>query len=202
MPVYLSNEDYAPKGAATPEEKRELRRIFSEGYAAKMSVGTVHVYILSPDVAYFGAKDFQQQLIIRHAVQDLNLPVEIRTIDTVREPDGLALSSRNRYLDTAQRKAAGVLWQALSAAHVAVREGERDANRVRQILTTTIESEKRAALDYAEVADADTLTPLNVLSPGVRAVGLLAVRFGSTRLIDNTVLSVDDLPSEATVDGV
>ena len=145
--------------------------------------------IVLPDVAYFGAKDFQQQLIIRRAVQDLNFPVEIRTIDTVREPDGLALSSRNRYLDTAQRKASGMLWQALSAARVAVREGERDANRVRQILTRAIESEQRASLDYAEVADVETLESLRVLPSDGRAVALLAVRFGTTRLIDNTLLT-------------
>ena len=145
--------------------------------------------IVLPDVAYFGAKDFQQQLIIRRAVEELNIPVKICTIDTVREPDGLALSSRNRYLDTVQRKASGVLWQALSAARVAVREGERDANRVRQILTLTIESEKRASLDYAEVADADTLESLKVLPPNGRALALLAVRFGTTRLIDNTLLT-------------
>lgn len=141
--------------------------------------------IVEPDLAFFGAKDYQQQLVIRHAVADLDLAVEVRTVQTVRDSDGLALSSRNRYLDLEQRRASGVLWRALSEAKAAVEAGERDANRVRQILTRTIESERAAEIDYAEVADAETLERLDVLAPRHRAVGLLAVRFGTTRLIDN-----------------
>jgi pantoate--beta-alanine ligase len=144
--------------------------------------------IVAPDVAYFGAKDYQQQLIIRRMVADLNLPVEVRTVPTVREPDGLALSSRNRYLDRDERRAATVLSEALRRASRAVGEGERDADRVRQILRDAIQSEGRAAPDYAEVADAETLEPLSRLTPGRRAVALLAVRIGQTRLIDNTML--------------
>ncbi|MCA1686067.1 MAG: pantoate--beta-alanine ligase [Planctomycetia bacterium] len=145
--------------------------------------------ITQPHVAFFGAKDFQQQLLIRRMVDDLNVPVAVRTVETVREPDGLALSSRNRYLNPAQRGAASVLYRALSKAREAVTGGERDANRVRQILTATIESMQGARLDYAEVADADSLEPLAELTPGRRAVGLLAVCFGPTRLIDNMVLT-------------
>jgi pantoate--beta-alanine ligase len=145
--------------------------------------------IVQPDFAYFGAKDYQQQALIRRMVADLNLPVEVRTVETVREPDGLALSSRNRYLDPDQRRAASVLYRALTAARTAVTAGERNAERVRQVLRETIESEAAAALDYAEVADADTLEPLTELAPGRKAVGLLAVRIGGTRLIDNAVLT-------------
>jgi pantoate--beta-alanine ligase len=145
--------------------------------------------IVQPDLAFFGAKDYQQQLIIRRMVDDLNLPVTVRTVETVREPDGLALSSRNRYLDPDQRRAATVLYRALMAARAAVAAGERDAGRVRQVLTETIQSETTAGLDYAEVADADTLQPLTHLEPGRRAVGLLAVRIGTTRLIDNAPLT-------------
>jgi pantoate--beta-alanine ligase len=145
--------------------------------------------IAQPHVAFFGAKDFQQQVVIRRMVDDLNLPVVIRTVDTVREPDGLAMSSRNRYLDPDQRRAATVLFRSLTRARREVADGERDANRVRQVLTETVESEPTARLDYAEVADADTLEPLTELTPGRRAVGLLAVRFGSTRLIDNAMLA-------------
>jgi pantoate--beta-alanine ligase len=144
--------------------------------------------IVTPDIAYFGQKDFQQQVVIRRLVSDLNLPVEIRTVATVREPDGLALSSRNRYLDPAQRQAATVLYAALQRAAELVRGGERDAGRVRQILEETIQSRQEAALDYAEVADAETLEPLSVLTPGQPAMALLAVRVGPTRLIDNTLL--------------
>jgi pantoate--beta-alanine ligase len=145
--------------------------------------------ITQPDHAFFGAKDFQQQVVIRRMVADLHLPVTVHTVSTVRDHDGLALSSRNRYLDPAHRHAAGVLYRALERAHAAVREGERDANRVRQILTETIESEVTASLDYAEVADAETLEPLVAIESDRAAVGLLAVRIGSTRLIDNALLS-------------
>lgn len=144
--------------------------------------------IVRPDVAVFGAKDFQQQLLIRLMVEDLNVPVEVRTVPTVREPDGLAMSSRNRYLDVDDRRAAAVLSRALEAAREAVLGGERDANRVRQVLTGTIESEQRARLDYADVCDPRSLERLEVIDPDRGAVGLLAVRFGTARLIDNAVL--------------
>lgn len=145
--------------------------------------------IVRPHVAFFGAKDYQQQLVIRRMVADLNVPVVVRTVETVREPDGLALSSRNRYLNPDQRRAAPVLFRALSKARELVSSGERDANRVRQVLTATIQSEPEARLNDAEVADADTLEPLTDLTPGRRAVGLLAAHFGSTRLIDNSLLT-------------
>ncbi len=144
--------------------------------------------IVGPDVAYFGAKDYQQQRVIRQMAADLRLPVEIRTVPTVREPDGLAMSSRNRYLSPEERSAAVVLWQALTEAKEAVTAGERDGDRVRQILTERIESQRLAHLDYAAVVDAETLEPALSLSAGQRVVGLLAVRFGTTRLIDNAVL--------------
>lgn len=144
--------------------------------------------IITPDYAYFGEKDFQQQVVIRRMVSDLNLPVEIRVVPTVREPDGVALSSRNRYLEPADRAAATVLSAALRRAKGAVDRGERDAERVRQILRETVESEGRATLDYAEVADAESLEPLSRLTPGRGAVALLAARIGPVRLIDNTVL--------------
>ena len=145
--------------------------------------------IVRPDLAVFGQKDYQQQLLIRRMVEDLHVPVEIVTVPTVREPDGLALSSRNRYLNPSERRAAAVLSRALERARQIVAGGERDANRVRQILHKTLESERSAGLDYAEVADAETLEPLDDLDPTRRAVALLAAWFGSTRLIDNRPLS-------------
>jgi pantoate--beta-alanine ligase len=147
------------------------------------------LHIVAPDIAYFGQKDFQQQLVIRRLASDLNVPAEIRTVATERAPDGLALSSRNRYLDPVQRRAATVLFTALQRAFAVVRGGERDAGRVRQILAETIESEKEAKLDYAEVADAETLEPLELIEPGHRAVALVAARVGPARLIDNTILN-------------
>ncbi len=145
--------------------------------------------IVGPDLAFFGAKDYQQQLVIRRMVADLDLPVTIRTVATVREPDGLALSSRNRYLDADHRRAARILSDALKAAVAAVEGGEDDADRVRLLLRRSIESEPLARLDYAEVADADTLEPAVTLGPGRRrAVALLAARVGPARLIDNAPL--------------
>jgi pantoate--beta-alanine ligase len=144
--------------------------------------------IVRPDLAVFGQKDYQQQLVIRRMVADLHVPVRIVTEPTVREPDGLAMSSRNRYLSPNERTAALVLHEALECARHAVVGGEPSANRVRQILRDTIESNELLRLDYAEVADADTLLPLDRLGPESRAVALLAARVGSTRLIDNQPL--------------
>ena len=145
--------------------------------------------IVRPDLACFGQKDFQQQLVIRRMVDDLHLGVEVDTCPTIREGDGLAMSSRNRYLKPAERKAAGVLYRALENARQAAGAGLVQAGRVRQILRETIESEPLASLDYAEVAGAETLEPLETLDHGVPAVALLAVRIGNTRLIDNALLS-------------
>ena len=143
-----------------------------------------------PDLAIFGQKDFQQQAVIRRMVEDLHVPVELVVVPTVRGPDGLALSSRNRYLNLHERHAAPVLYRALSRAIQAVAAGERRAERVRQILRETLESEPLARLDYAEVVDAETLEPLGNLSKEHPGVALLAVRLGTTRLIDNSLLSV------------
>ncbi len=144
--------------------------------------------ITRPDRAYFGQKDYQQQLVLRRMVSDLNVPVEIVTVPTVRESDGLAMSSRNRYLDAADRRAAVVLSRALAEAEGAVRGGERSADRVRQIMAQTIESERRVSLEYVQVVDAATLAPLDRLGEGKQAVALLAARVGPARLIDNAIL--------------
>ncbi len=145
--------------------------------------------IVRPDLAVFGQKDFQQQLLIRTMLADLHVPVQLIVVPTVRESDGLAKSSRNRYLSPPERKAATVLFRALEAAKAAVAGGLRDAKRVRQILDRTISLEALASLDYAEVADADSLQPLHTIEPARRAVALVAARVGSTRLIDNSVLT-------------
>ncbi|RUL89176.1 pantoate--beta-alanine ligase [Tautonia sociabilis] len=145
-------------------------------------------HIVQPDRAAFGLKDYQQLAVIRRMVDDLDFPVELLPVETVREPDGLAMSSRNRYLSAEQRRAATVLSRALNRAAEAVAAGERSADRVRQDLARTIESEALARLDYAEVADAQSLEPLAELSPGRGAVALVAARIGPARLIDNRLL--------------
>jgi pantoate--beta-alanine ligase len=145
--------------------------------------------IVRPDLAVFGQKDYQQQLLIRRMIQDLHVPVELITEPTIREPDGLAMSSRNRFLSTPERIAAAVLFRALQRARDSVIRGERDANRVRQILDQTVSLERLVTLDYAEVADANSLERLVEIVPERRAVALVAARVGSTRLIDNALLT-------------
>jgi pantoate--beta-alanine ligase len=115
--------------------------------------------------------------------------VQLSICPTVREPDGLALSSRNRYLNPQERQAAVVLNRALERAQQAVDAGERRGDRIRQILHETLKSESTADLDYAEVADAETLERLGDIGKSTRAVALVAARFGMTRLIDNTLLT-------------
>jgi pantoate--beta-alanine ligase len=140
--------------------------------------------LVQPDVAWFGQKDAQQALIIRQMVHDFDVPVEVRVAPTVREPDGLALSSRNQYLDPEQRRAAPALARALHAAEALVAAGQTDAATIRAAMAECIAAAPGAALDYAAVADADTLAPVSTLrGPTLLA---LAVRFGTTRLIDNT----------------
>ncbi len=157
--------------------------------------------IVGPCTAYFGKKDFQQLVVVRRLVQDLNLPVEVVAVSTVREPDGLALSSRNAYLAPDERHAATVLFRALTAAVEALSGGERDAPRVRAAAAELIAAEPMANLEYVEVVRADDLVPVDRCEDGVEHVIALAVRIGKTRLIDNTTFTlaagrVDaDLPS-------
>jgi pantoate--beta-alanine ligase len=148
-------------------------------------VATVIAKLLSavePDRAYFGQKDAQQVAVVKRLVLDLDLPVEIQVCPTVREPDGLALSSRNAYLKPDERRAAVSLSSALRLAAAAYVEGERDPERLRQTLRARLEVEPLAHVEYAEVVD-----PLSFTPPGSLAV--LAVRVGGTRLIDNHDLS-------------
>jgi pantoate--beta-alanine ligase len=139
--------------------------------------------IIQPQIAVFGLKDFQQCAVIRRMVRDLNLPVRTAAVETVRESDGLALSSRNRYLSADERAQAPVLRAALLAAESACRRGETSAARLRRLITKTIATAPLARIDYVEIADADTLQPIEK----VRRNSLLAVAvfFGKTRLIDN-----------------
>jgi pantoate--beta-alanine ligase len=142
-----------------------------------------------PDRAYVGQKDAQQATIITRMVRDLDVPVEVVVCPTVREPDGLALSSRNAYLDPDQRRRAVVLHRALEEARTRIEDGERDAAALRRLLAERVAQTPGAVLDYAAVVDADTLTPVDRLhGPTLLA---LAVKFGDTRLIDNVLITPD-----------
>lgn len=141
---------------------------------------------VGPQKAYFGQKDAQQAAVIRRMTGDLNYPIEVVVCPIVREPDGLALSSRNKYLNPEQREAATVLYRALSKARIAYEAGERDADTLRQIVGQIIASEPLAELQYVSCADYDTLEELNSISG--KALLSMAVYLGKTRLIDNFVL--------------
>jgi pantoate--beta-alanine ligase len=139
--------------------------------------------IAAPDRAYFGEKDAQQLAVIRRLVADLNVPVEIRACPIVREPDGLALSSRNAYLSPEERRAAIVLFRALEAAENLWRSGERGGEALRRAMAATLATEPRVRVDYVSVADPETLREVETASGGVHL--LLAAFAGRARLIDN-----------------
>ncbi|MBE9501525.1 MAG: pantoate--beta-alanine ligase [Dehalococcoidia bacterium] len=141
---------------------------------------------VQPHRAYFGQKDAQQLIVIKKMVSDLNMDLEVVAVPTVRDPDGLAMSSRNTYLDPEERKAALVLWNALSLAQELWSKGERNAERLRQEMSALIQKEPRAKIDYVSVADPDSLEELSQIE-GTALVSM-AVRIGKTRLIDNITL--------------
>jgi pantoate--beta-alanine ligase len=144
--------------------------------------------IVEPDKAYFGQKDAQQLIVIRKMVTDLNMNLEVVAVPTMREPDGLAMSSRNIYLSKEERQAALVLWKALCLARGNWENGERDAARLRRDMITLIEKEPFAKIDYVSIANLETLEELDTIEKS--ALVSLAVRIGKTRLIDNTILGV------------
>ena len=142
--------------------------------------------IVQPHYAYFGRKDAQQVRIIERMTQDLNLNVELVVCPIVRDPDGLALSSRNTYLDSEERKAATVLHRALQGAAEQINAGARDSMELQRTMHQILESEPRARVDYAEIVDAETFEP--VIRVGKCCYALLAVYIGKTRLIDNMLI--------------
>ena len=153
--------------------------------------------IVGPCRAYFGEKDFQQLAVVRRMVADLSMPVEVAGCETVREDDGLAMSSRNAYLSPEQRAAAPVVHRALRAGAAAVLAGERDPAAVRAAITGVVAQEPLAELDYAEVVSASDLSVPSTIDPS-DALGLrllAAVRFGSTRLIDNLGVTAPAAPT-------
>ncbi|MGQ9832215.1 MAG: pantoate--beta-alanine ligase [Candidatus Villigracilaceae bacterium] len=141
---------------------------------------------VQPQKAYFGQKDAQQAAVIRRMTHDLNFPIEIVVCPTVREADGLAMSSRNTYLNPQERQAATVLYRALNAARNAYEAGERDAATLRRIMSETIRSEPLAQEQYVSCADFETLEELERVDG--KALLSMAVFVGKTRLIDNLVL--------------
>ncbi len=145
-------------------------------------------HLVQPDRAYFGQKDAQQVRIVQRMVQDLNVPVEVCVCPIVRETDGLALSSRNAYLEAGERRLATVLYRTLIEAKRSIEGGERIAAAIRQRMSERLGAVAGAVVDYAAVVDAETLCEATAIEPGRPILLALAVKFGGTRLIDNLLI--------------
>jgi pantoate--beta-alanine ligase len=146
--------------------------------------------MVNPHRAYFGQKDYQQTVVIRRLVEDLRLPVEVAVCPTVRDPDGLAASSRNVYLSPEERKRAFLVPAALAEAERLIKAGERSGGKIRDVLEVFLSSGGTVKVDYVAVVHPDTLQPLERLAG--RVVIALAAWVGKTRLIDNVVIEVPD----------
>lgn len=185
-------EEMYPRPVLTTVTVADITRRFEgaarpEHFAGVATVVTKLFSIVGPSRSYFGEKDYQQLAVVRRLAADLSLPVEVVGCPTVREPDGLAMSSRNVYLTPEQRAAAPVLHRAMVEAADAVAAGARDVGVLTAALTERIASTAGVdGVDYAEIVDADTLEPATVVA-GVQRI-LVAARFGRTRLLDNLAL--------------
>jgi pantoate--beta-alanine ligase len=188
-------EDVYPPGASTLVDVGPIGSVLEGAhrqghFRGVATVVTILFDLTQPDRAYFGQKDGQQVVVIKKLVRDLGLPVEILVCPTVREPDGLALSSRNVYLSPAERAQAVALSRALKAAADSVGVGDRSADRVRELMRRELAAAPLGTPDYVSVADAQTLDELQSIDRP--ALASLAVRFPSARLIDCMPLAVAD----------
>jgi pantoate--beta-alanine ligase len=186
-----SSEMMYPVGYQTWVEVKAMTRLLEGAmrpghFRGVTTVVTKLFNAVQPHKAYFGQKDAQQAAVIRQMTQDLNFPIEIAVCPIIREPDGLAMSSRNVYLDPDQRKAATVLYRSLTAAKKAHERGERDAETLRQVMKEVLASEPLAQVQYVSCANYDTLEELDTVKG--KALLSMAVFLGKTRLIDNFML--------------
>ena len=186
-------ETMYPPGASTFVEVPALAQTL-EGthrpthFKGVATVVTQLFQIVQPDRAYFGQKDYQQQTLIRRMVRDLHIPIEIRVCPTVREPDGLAMSSRNVYLQGTDRQSALALSQALKLAREQLHQRNQDLPSIRQAMHALLSGTPGVVVDYATLIDPDSLAELAAVQP--RMVAIIAARVGTTRLIDNEVIEV------------
>jgi len=186
-------EEIYPKGFSTHVEVERLSEQLEGAsrpghFRGVATVLTILFNIVRADFAYFGQKDAQQTLVVKRLVRDLAFDTEIVILPTVREDSGLALSSRNAYLDGEDKRAAAVIYRALSHAEAAYSEGERNGKKLAEIVRADIEAEPRAEIEYVSVNDADTLERLDRLDDRSVLIAV-AARFGKTRLIDNIILN-------------
>jgi len=194
-----SNSEIYPPGFATFLDPGQIATVFEGAIRPGHFRGVATVVlklsnIVRPDVAFFGQKDFQQVVVIRRLVKDLNLPVQIAVCPIVREADGLAKSSRNVYVKAEDRKAALVLSYSLKRAEEMVHAGEADAHKVLEEMRKTFDAEPRAQLDYATIVNPATLEPIDRVFPG--SVALLAARLGRVRVLDNLIFGPQDSTPE------
>jgi pantoate--beta-alanine ligase len=187
-----ADEEMYPGGKMTAwvEETKLTRRFEGEkrpGHFCGVCTVVAKLFnIVQPEVAVFGRKDYQQLKVVERMTRELCYPVAIESVPTIRETDGLAMSSRNRFLTSAERPQASILWKALGVVRDLFNHGERGAHRLEAAMLRTVTLAPAARLDYAAVADAETLEPVHDAKPG--DVALIAAYVGKTRLIDNVIL--------------
>lgn len=189
---YPKAKDMYPEGYKTYVEVQDLSNVlcgkFRPGHFRGVATIVTKLFnIVSPDIAYFGQKDAQQAVIIKKMVEDLNIPVEIKVMPTVRQSDGLALSSRNVYLSQSERKDAQVLYQALNLARNLIRHGNRNSLDIIIKMKQLIKKKKRAKIQYISIVDFENLRPVDKIIGTVLIA--LAVYIGKTRLIDNIIVN-------------
>jgi pantoate--beta-alanine ligase len=192
---FPGNEEMYPDGYKTyvevPDLQDKLCGRSRPGHFRGVCTVVLKLFnIVDPDFAYFGQKDAQQAIILKRMAEDLNLKVKVEVLPTVREEDGLALSSRNTYLSQEERRAALVLSRSLDEARQMVENGERDAGRIKNRIREVISQEPLARIDYVEIVDMDDLDPVNEIEN--EALAALAVFIVKVRLIDNTILRVKE----------
>ncbi len=190
-----SVEEIYPEGFATTVSIRGITEKFEGAFRPTHFDGVATVVsklfnIVQPDRAYFGQKDYQQLLVIRQLVRDLNFPIEVVMVPTVREPDGLALSSRNVYLSAGERQKALSLYRALQAGQSMILQGERRRSVIEARMQEVLSAVPELRVDYAAAALAETLEQPEAFSPGAHVVLLVAARLPSARLIDNLLVRV------------
>lgn len=196
-----SVEEMYPEGATTvvspPEIARPLEGKFRPGHFEGVATIVLKLLLAIPaDRAFFGQKDYQQSLVVQAMVRDLNCPVQVEVLPIVREPDGLAMSSRNRYLSPTERERALALYRTLQDARKWLEQGERCGETLSRKMKATLQP-AADSIDYAVVVDAQTLTTLTPLSTSTQVVALIAAHVGTTRLIDNLLISLPASPNDS-----
>ncbi len=188
-------EEMYPNGFSTYVTVEGLSSVFEGKFRPTHFKGVTTIVhkllnIVQADRAFFGQKDAQQCIVIKKMVRDLNIPVSIEIVPTIREKDGLAMSSRNVYLTPQERTNAPILFHSLKHAEEMIKSGENESEKIIQRMTEMIQTKSLSGIDYIAIVNAETLEPLQKLQKGNSILIPLAVRFGTTRLIDNILITV------------